>query len=42
MGLKHGNGTDKFEATGDTYTGEYLNGQPNGKGTYTWKNGQFY
>ncbi|MEI8058967.1 MAG: hypothetical protein WCG67_02320 [Ferruginibacter sp.] len=35
----NGNGT----ATGiDTYTGEFKNGYPNGKGKYTWKNGDWY
>ena len=39
MGLKHGTGSDKFAGTGDTYTGEYSDGQPSGKGQYTWPNG---
>lgn len=38
MGLKHGTGQDKF-ASGDSYSGEYLDGKPHGKGTYTWSTG---
>jgi hypothetical protein len=31
MALKHGTGTDIF-ITGDSYTGEYKDGKPDGKG----------
>jgi len=33
MCLKHGQGTDKFN-TGDSYTGEYVDGKPHGRGEY--------
>lgn len=38
---------DKAEGTGtatgiDTYTGEFKNGYPEGKGKYTWKSGEWY
>lgn len=39
MCLKHGNGTDTF-VTGETYTGEYVDGKPHGKGEYRWASGQ--
>jgi hypothetical protein len=38
MCLKHGNGTDTF-VTGETYTGEYVDGKPLGKGEYRWASG---
>ncbi len=38
MGLKDGTGQDRF-ASGDAYSGEYLDGKPHGKGTYTWSTG---
>ena len=41
MGLKHGTGQDKF-ASGDSNSGEYLDGKPHGKGTYSWATGQIY
>ena len=38
-GLAHGKGN----AIGvDSYTGRFTNGLPNGKGTYTWANGDIY
>jgi hypothetical protein len=39
--MKHGKGTDIF-ANGDRYSGDYVNGKPNGFGTYTWANGSYY
>ena len=27
---------------GDSYTGEYVDGKPHGKGEYTWSSGQNY
>ena len=42
MCLKHGKGTDNFADTGEAYTGEYKDGQPHGKGAYTWPNGEIY
>ena len=27
---------------GDSYTGEYVDGKPHGKGEYTWNSGQNY
>ena len=33
MCLKHGQGTDKFSG-GDSYTGDYFDGKPHGKGEY--------
>ncbi len=41
MCLKHGQGTDTF-INGESYHGEYKDGQPHGKGEYKWKNGQVY
>ena len=41
MCLKHGTGTDIFN-NGDSYTGEYVDGKPDGKGQYTWANGATY
>ena len=41
MCLKHGTGTDIF-VNGDVYSGEYVNGKPEGKGQYTWQNGASY
>ena len=29
-------------ANGNTYTGEYQNGKPDGKGLYKWRNGEIY
>lgn len=37
--LKEGKGTENFP-DGATYTGEYVAGLKNGKGTYTWGNGK--
>ena len=38
-GLANGHGT----AIGiDSYTGQFLNGYPEGNGKYTWKNGSWY
>jgi len=39
--LKHGNGIEKF-INGDTYTGNYVNGKPDGFGEYQWANGSHY
>ena len=41
MCLKHGTGTDLF-SNEDSYTGEYVNGKPQGKGQYSWTNGAIY
>lgn len=39
--MKHGRGSDIF-ANGDTYTGQYYKGKPDGQGEYKWKNGSLY
>jgi hypothetical protein len=39
--VKHGTGTDLF-VNGDSYTGDYSHGKPDGKGQYTWANGATY
>ena len=39
--MKHGKGSDIF-ANGDSYSGEYKAGRPDGKGVYKWKNGSIY
>ncbi|MFZ5572048.1 MAG: hypothetical protein ACOZF0_16740 [Thermodesulfobacteriota bacterium] len=38
-GLANGKGLAKGK---DTYEGEFLNGKPHGKGTYSWHNGDVY
>ena len=39
--LKHGQGTDIF-ANGDSFTGTYRGGKPDGYGQYRWKSGSVY
>jgi len=39
--MKHGKGSDFF-SNGDTYSGMYVNGKPNGHGLYTWANRSYY
>jgi hypothetical protein len=39
--LKHGKGSDLF-ANGDSFSGIYVHGKPEGKGVYKWKCGSIY
>lgn len=39
--MKHGKGAEEF-ANGETYTGEYKHGHPDGQGKYTWPNGNTF
>lgn len=42
-GCKKNKATGTGTATGqDSYTGEFKNGYPDGKGKYTWKNGEWF
>ena len=40
--LRHGQGTYRYAASGDVYTGTYVRGSPNGQGTFKFGNGNRY
>ena len=42
MGKHHGKGRLKYEATGDCYNGDWLEGEITGEGTFTFSNGDMY
>ena len=41
-GIRHGRGVFRYYETGDVYIGQWANDNKNGKGKYTWKNGDTY
>lgn len=40
--LRNGKGTMKYNTTGDTYTGDFLDDEITGTGTFTYRNGDVY
>ena len=42
MGQHHGKGRLKYEATGDCYNGDWVKGNIEGEGTFTFSNGDMY